>query len=93
MSVNGYLVGAVLMVVSASVTANSLLAQGRAIGTEPRPQTERWLQLQREGNAASRYSQAATPAERELANRRWLESYEHPIPDFFEQGIEGSIDN
>lgn len=45
--------------------------------------TERWLQVQREGQQASPEPQEATPAERELAYKRWLESFNHPIPDFF----------
>jgi len=45
--------------------------------------TERWLQVQREGRQASAEPQPATPAEREAAYQRWLDSFRHPIPDFF----------
>ncbi|NHI02292.1 MULTISPECIES: DUF3613 domain-containing protein [Oceanimonas] len=56
-------------------------------------QTERWLQLQREGNAASTNVQASTPTEQELASQRWLDSYKHSIPERYEQGSEGKIGN
>ncbi|KTC63998.1 hypothetical protein AO262_18510, partial [Pseudomonas fluorescens ABAC62] len=48
-------------------------------------ETENWLALQVNGYAASANPQKSTPAERELAFQRWLESHKHPIPEFFEQ--------
>lgn len=48
-------------------------------------QTQSWLKLQTEGNHASPTPQAVTPAERERSMQRWLDSYKHEIPDFFEQ--------
>lgn len=45
--------------------------------------TERWLQIQREGQQVTPAPQVATPTEREMAYQRWLESFKHPIPDFF----------
>lgn len=53
-------------------------------------QTERWLELQRSGQQASTQPQVATPTERELAMQRWLDA-QHPIPEFFEQDIEGDL--
>lgn len=53
--------------------------------------TENWLKLQREGQAASPHSQSMTLAEQEKIMARWLNSYEHPLPDFFEQDIGGSL--
>ncbi len=53
------------------------------VSDSPNLQTDRWLQLQREGNAASNKVQSATPAERELAMQRLLESYKQPIPDYY----------
>ncbi|WP_375057299.1 DUF3613 domain-containing protein [Zobellella sp. DQSA1] len=93
MSINGYLAGSLLLALSAGVAADGAFERGGNWEEGTRQQTERWLQLQREGAAASIYSQAATAAERELANQRWLDSYKHPIPDFFEQGVEGGIGN
>lgn len=62
--------------------------------TKPIPQnskTESWLAIQRDGRAASMKLQTATPAERELAYQRWLDSYSHPIPEFFEQEQGGKM--
>lgn len=53
------------------------------VSDSPKLQTERWLQLQREGTEKSKYTQTATPAERELAMQRLLESYKHPIPEYY----------
>lgn len=52
-------------------------------------QTQNWLQLQSQGRQASPTPQAATPAEREQSMQRWLDSYKHEIPDFFEQKTGG----
>ncbi|TBU89071.1 DUF3613 domain-containing protein [Stutzerimonas kirkiae] len=51
--------------------------------------TDIWLRMQREGTAASRHPQQLTPAERELALQRWLGSFEHEIPERFEQDMAG----
>ena len=53
--------------------------------------TENWLTLQREGQAASPHPQSMTLAEQEKIMARWLNSYEHPLPDFFQQDIGGSL--
>lgn len=53
------------------------------VADSPKLQTERWLQLQREGTQKSQFTQTATPAERELAMQRLLESYKHPIPEYY----------
>lgn len=53
------------------------------VSDSPKSQTERWLQLQREGTVKSEYVQTATPAERELAMQRLLESYKYPIPEYY----------
>ncbi|MFJ3483651.1 DUF3613 domain-containing protein [Pseudomonas sp. NPDC090202] len=70
---------------------------GAAMAIDPGPssptqqQTEAWLQLQASGKAASPIPQAASPIERDLSMQRWLNSYQHPIPDFFEQKKGGNI--
>ena len=57
----------------------------------PTTQTESWLQIQTDGSAASFNPQYATPTERELSYQRLLDSYKHPIPEFFSQEIGGEI--
>ena len=54
-------------------------------------QTEAWLQLQPSAKAASPIPQTATPAERDLSLQRWLNSYSHEIPEFFDQDKGGKI--
>ncbi|NWD23112.1 DUF3613 domain-containing protein [Pseudomonas yamanorum] len=62
-----------------------------ALAIEPGPsspqqkQTEGWLQLQVSGERASAKVQKATPAERDLALQRLLESYKYPIPEYYDQ--------
>lgn len=66
-----------------------------ALAIEPGPsspqqaETENWLALQINGRAASATPQRTTPAEREQALQRWLDS-KHPIPEFFESKSGGS---
>ncbi|KAE9653416.1 DUF3613 domain-containing protein [Pseudomonas fluorescens] len=61
-----------------------------AAAIEPGPsspqqaETENWLALQVNGLAASPTPQTTTPAEREQALQRWLDSNKHPIPEYFE---------
>jgi len=57
----------------------------------PELKTEMWLQLQREGNSASKKVQTATPAERELAMQRLLDSYKHPIPEYYGEADGGKF--
>lgn len=64
---------------------------GGLVGGEVETQTGHWLRLQREGRLASSYPQTSTPAERELALQRWLDSHKHPIPEFFEQDAGGKL--
>ncbi|SHL43160.1 DUF3613 domain-containing protein [Phytopseudomonas punonensis] len=61
------------------------------VADEVQSQTAHWLRLQREGQLASPHPQVATPAERELAMQRWLDSHKHPIPQFFEQEAGGEL--
>lgn len=53
-------------------------------GTTARDQQEvqSWLQLQSSGQAASANRQVATPAERDRAYQRYLQSYTHEIPEY-----------
>jgi hypothetical protein len=54
-------------------------------------QTDAWLQLQASGKAASSVPQPSSPVERDLSMQRWLNSYQHPIPDFYEQKKGGNV--
>jgi hypothetical protein len=54
-------------------------------------QTDAWLQLQASGKAASPVPQPSSPIERDLSMQRWLNSYQHPIPDFYEQKKGGTV--
>jgi len=67
-----------------------------ALAIEPGPlaknqqDTENWLQLQISGKAQSPVRQVVTPAERERSLQRWLDSYNHPIPEYYKQDEGGS---
>ncbi|MHC8322530.1 DUF3613 domain-containing protein [Pseudomonas sp. GB2N2] len=56
-------------------------------------ETEGWLQLQSRNQAASTKPQTSTATERELSMQRWLKSYEHAIPQFFDQDQGGKVDS
>ena len=53
--------------------------------------TESWMQLQIRGVVASTNLQTVSAAEREMAMQRWLNSFNYPIPEFFEQKSGGEI--
>jgi hypothetical protein len=67
-----------------------------ALAIEPGPssraqqETENWLQLQVSGKVQSPIRQVATPAERERSLQRWLDSYTHPIPEYYGQDEGGT---
>lgn len=46
------------------------------------PLTDAWMNVQVDGTQASTQPQYATAAEKELANQRLLDSYQHPIPEY-----------
>ncbi len=48
-------------------------------------ETENWLQIQVSGKARSPVPQVATSQEREQSLQRWLDSYKHPIPEYYKQ--------
>jgi len=56
-------------------------------------ETEGWLQLQSRNTAASTKPQTSTATERELSMQRWLKSYQHEIPQFFDQDEGGKVDS
>jgi hypothetical protein len=53
--------------------------------------TEQWLQLQIRGVVASPHLQTASATERDLAMQRWLNSFNFPIPEFFDQDAAGEM--
>ena len=75
----------------------ALPSTAHAIDTGPaspqQQETEGWLQLQSRNQAASTKPQTSTPTERELSMQRWLKSYEHEIPQFFDQEEGGKVDS
>ncbi|VVP31254.1 DUF3613 domain-containing protein [Pseudomonas fluorescens] len=56
-------------------------------------ETEGWLLLQSRNKVASPVVQTQTPTERELAMQRWLKSYLHEIPQYFDQAEGGEVDS
>ncbi|WP_285419934.1 DUF3613 domain-containing protein [Pseudomonas sp. efr-133-TYG-5] len=56
-------------------------------------ETEGWLLLQSRNKVASPKPQTSTPTERELSLQRWLKSYTHEIPEFFDQQEGGKVDS
>lgn len=73
--------------------APTVSAENRwAVVEPPKTHTEAWLQMQREGRMAAQQGQQLTPAERELVMERWLGSFKHEIPEFFEQDVAGEIE-
>lgn len=55
-------------------------------------ETEGWLVLQSQNQAASHTPQTASAAERERAMARFLKSFEHEIPDFYGQDTAGTVE-
>ncbi|MBI3905885.1 MAG: DUF3613 domain-containing protein [Pseudomonas fluorescens] len=53
--------------------------------------TEQWLQLQIRGVVASTKLQTASATERDLAMQRWLNSFNYPIPQFYDQDTAGQM--
>ncbi|MDZ5434062.1 DUF3613 domain-containing protein [Pseudomonas fluorescens] len=53
--------------------------------------TEQWLQLQIRGVVASPKLQTASATERDLAMQRWLNSFNYPIPEFYDQDAAGQM--
>ncbi|WP_085724832.1 DUF3613 domain-containing protein [Pseudomonas sp. R37(2017)] len=73
----------------------SLSTTAWAIGPGPsspyQQGTEQWLQLQIRGVVASPHLQTASATERDLAMQRWLNSFNYPIPEFYDQDQAGDL--
>jgi hypothetical protein len=52
--------------------------------TEPSP-AKQWLELQRSGKAASVQAQPISGEVMDRVHKRYLKSFENPIPEFYEQ--------
>ena len=74
-----------LALLALPLTANAL--DGPA--SPQQQETEGWLKLQISRQAASHTPQTSTATERELSMQRWLKSYQHEIPEFFDQDAGG----
>ncbi|MBN3863838.1 DUF3613 domain-containing protein [Pseudomonas frederiksbergensis] len=57
----------------------------------PQKGTEQWLQMQIRGVFASPKLQTASATERDLAMQRWLNSFNYPIPEFYDQETAGKM--
>ncbi|MBV6826197.1 DUF3613 domain-containing protein [Pseudomonas sp. PD9R] len=79
-----------LVLLTAPLTAHAIDA-GPA--SPQQQETEGWLQLQSSNSAASQKLQTATATERELTLQRWLKSYQHEIPQYFDQDEGGKVDS
>lgn len=55
-------------------------------------QTELWLRIQSSGQQITPHPQQSSLEERELANQRLLNSYGHPIPEFFDDEVGGKFE-
>ena len=84
------LTGLVLFMTAGFVQAASDDKASR-VADLPATQTQRWLHVQREGEAVSPHVQTALPAERERAMQRLLDSFTHPIPEYFGEDDGGSF--
>lgn len=83
----------VLLSAGLCMSSPQLLAETRSmvlVPNTPQPKAAHWLSMQREGNQQSKKIQTQTPAERELALKRLLKSYEHAIPDYYDESDGGS---
>lgn len=81
--------------VSLPAAAEKYDYQYERIRKESRPtgqsQVDVWLNAQRDGRYASQHIQNATPLEYEMSLKRWVDSYTHPIPEYYDQDTGGSF--
>ncbi|HBA66666.1 MAG TPA: DUF3613 domain-containing protein [Methylococcaceae bacterium] len=83
--------GVLVLSFNASITfAESSSSSERSVGKE----TRRWLELQSSGVAASTSRQTVSGPVADAIYRRYLDSFKHPIPEFYKskQDGEGSGD-
>ncbi|SFL30351.1 DUF3613 domain-containing protein [Pseudomonas sp. NFACC46-3] len=80
-----------LMIVCMVTLSSSAWAIDPGPSSAAQQGTESWMQLQIRGVVASTNLQTASAAEREMAMQRWLNSFNYPIPEFFDQDSAGEI--
>ena len=78
-----------LIVLALLVCVPVLQAQAAEPKAEPAT-VDHWLELQRSGQMASPYRQTASADERERSLRRWLNSLDYPIPEFYGASQQGT---
>lgn len=64
----------------ADQAATDIPAEGRALSP-----AQQWLELQRSGKAASAQAQPVSGEVMDRVHKRYLKSFEHPVPAFYEQ--------
>ncbi|KAA0874089.1 DUF3613 domain-containing protein [Nitrincola tapanii] len=85
---------AILVALSLGIASNTSAqtpSEHGLLKNKPLTQSEVWLRMQREGQQASPYIQQPSLKERERSFQRWLDSYQYPIPDNFDQKQGGSF--
>ena len=82
-----------LLIVCMACLSTSAWAIGPGPSSPYQQGTEQWLQLQIRGVVASPKLQTASATERDLAMQRWLNSFNYPIPEFYDQDTAGKIDS
>lgn len=80
-----------LLIVCMACLSTSAWAIEPGPSSAPQKGTEQWMQLQIRGVVASPFRQTASVTERDLSFQRWLNSFTHPIPEFFKQDAAGKM--
>lgn len=55
--------------------------------TQEQSPTQKWLEFQRSGVAASQHAQPISGQVMDKVHRRYLKSFEHPIPDYYDHAM------
>lgn len=76
-----------LIMLCAAEAAFSDSSRERPVGEE----TRRWLELQSSGVAASKSRQTVTGPVADAIYRRYVDSFKHPIPEFYKSKQEGEF--
>lgn len=79
----------IAMVMMSGVVMSAENGDEKSEGWEKPPafgkMTSDWLEMQRSGREASDNPQAATPVIQEKVIKRYVDSYNHSIPEFYER--------
>lgn len=77
-----------LIMLCAAETAFADSSRGRPVVGE---ETRRWLELQSSGVAASKSRQTVTGPVADAIYQRYVDSFKHPIPEFYKSKQEGEF--